>query len=270
MTQTSIARKPSFWQQFRLLFSLGCLGIIALIPSITNMRDGLVQNPEIPPEIAQMPLPLLVVLSLIQPVILLAIATTLGILLAKPLGLRSHLCNALTAGKSSLQAIGSELQLAASLGAIASLGILGLDRVLSSWIPAVRALNDAMPYNPLTSLAGILYGGITEELIMRWGFMSLLAWIGWRLLQRRRGTPHPGVMWGAIAISTLLFGLGHLPATAALVPLTPLLVVRAIALNGIGAVYGWLYWKRSLEAAAIAHATSHIVVAISIGISRLF
>ncbi|MDY6939427.1 MAG: CPBP family intramembrane glutamic endopeptidase [Cyanobacteriota bacterium] len=270
MIRSSTTEKPSFWQQFRLLFGLGCLGIMALIPSIIGLRDGLVQNPDIPPEIAQMPLPLLVVLSLLQPVILLAIATTLGIFLSKPLGLRSHLCNALTAGKTELQAIGSELPLAASSGAIASLVILGVDRVLSTWIREIQTLNDAMPYNPLMSLAGILYGGITEELIMRWGLMSLLAWMGWWLLQRRRGAPSPGVMWGAIAISTLLFGLGHLPATAAIVPLTPLLILRAIALNGIGAVFGWLYWQHSLEAAAIAHATSHIVTAIVIGISSLF
>ncbi|MBE9042205.1 CPBP family intramembrane metalloprotease [Oscillatoriales cyanobacterium LEGE 11467] len=272
MTRSPTTRQPTFWKQFALLFGLGCLGIASLIPTIIDLSNGVIQNPETPANIAQMPLPLplLVALSLLQPAILLAIATAIGIFFARPLGLRSHLCNALTAGKSELRAIGSEFRLAAILGAVTSLVVLGLDRAIAPWIREIQALNDAMPYNPMLSVAGIFYGGITEELIMRWGLMSLLAWIGWHLLQRGRGKPHSRVMWGAIAISTLLFGLGHLPATAAIVPLTPFLILRAIALNGAGAVFGWLYWRRSLEAASIAHATSHIVAALVIGISNLF
>jgi len=36
--------------------------------------------------------------------------------------------------------------------------------------------------------------------------------------------------------------------------LTPLVVVRAIILNGIGGVvFGWLFWKKGIESAIIAH-----------------
>ena len=68
---------------------------------------------------------------------------------------------------------------------------------------------------------------------------------------------------GAIILAALLFGVGHLPATALIVPLTPVVIARAIVLNGIGGLlFGWLYWRRSLEAAMIAHATFHVVATI--------
>jgi len=64
-------------------------------------------------------------------------------------------------------------------------------------------------------------------------------------------------------MAALIFGAGHLPATAALVPLTPLIVARALVLNGVfGIAAGWLYWRHSLEAAMLSHATGHVVFTI--------
>lgn len=53
----------------------------------------------------------------------------------------------------------------------------------------------------------------------------------------------------------------HLPATAALVGLTPLLLLRAFLLNSIGGgAFGWLYWKEGLESAMIAHFFTDAVI----------
>jgi membrane protease YdiL (CAAX protease family) len=63
----------------------------------------------------------------------------------------------------------------------------------------------------------------------------------------------------SIFLAAIIFGLGHLPITASLVAITPLIVLRAIVLNGIGGiVFGWLFWKRGLESAMIAHFTADI------------
>ena len=43
--------------------------------------------------------------------------------------------------------------------------------------------------------------------------------------------------------------------------MTPLLIARALVLNGIGGiVFGWLYWKRGLLAAMLAHFSADIVL----------
>jgi membrane protease YdiL (CAAX protease family) len=58
------------------------------------------------------------------------------------------------------------------------------------------------------------------------------------------GTPTSGAFWTAIILVALLFGLGHLPATSAMTPITQVLVVRALVLNGIaGIAFGYLYWE---------------------------
>ena len=59
----------------------------------------------------------------------------------------------------------------------------------------------------------------------------------------------------------VVFGAGHLPTTATVLSLTPLLIARALVLNGIGGiVFGWLYWKRGLLAAMLAHFSADIVL----------
>jgi hypothetical protein len=44
-----------------------------------------------------------------------------------------------------------------------------------------------------------------------------------------------------------------------MVALTPLIIIRTILLNALGGVlFGWLFWRRSLEVAMVAHATTHV------------
>ncbi len=59
----------------------------------------------------------------------------------------------------------------------------------------------------------------------------------------------------------MVFGLGHLPATAALLPLTPRVVARAVVLNGVAAgPFGWLFRRDGIEAAMVAHFAAHILL----------
>jgi hypothetical protein len=106
------------------------------------------------------------------------------------------------------------------------------------------------------------YGGITEEVQMRLFTMTLVAAIGGLFFKDKEGRPKTGVFWFAIIAAAVVFGLGHLPSTAAMgIPITPLVITRAVFLNGIGGVvFGWLYLKSGLESAMIAHFSADIVV----------
>jgi membrane protease YdiL (CAAX protease family) len=109
----------------------------------------------------------------------------------------------------------------------------------------------AMPF-----VVRILYGGITEEVLLRWGFMTLLVWLAWRFIGRTRSW-----VWVAIAVSAFVFAAGHLPAAGILVgPLNAAIVGYVLVVNtffGIG--FGWLFWRYGLEAAIVAHALTHVV-----------
>ena len=94
-------------------------------------------------------------------------------------------------------------------------------------------------------LAGVLYGGLTEELLMRLFLLPLAVWFAGRWWKQADGMPAPGAFRAAIGLVALLFALAHLPATAAVVPLTPMLVLRALVLNGLaGVVFGFLAARR--------------------------
>ena len=105
------------------------------------------------------------------------------------------------------------------------------------------------------------YGGIVEEILLRLLVMSFFVWLGRFVSRTAEGKPTAAVIWIANILAAVLFGLGHLPTTALLVPLTPLVVTRAVVLNGlIGVAAGWLYWKRGLEAAMISHFSGDLIL----------
>jgi membrane protease YdiL (CAAX protease family) len=110
-------------------------------------------------------------------------------------------------------------------------------------------------------LPASLNGGITEELLMRLFLLSLLGLGARRLLTpAAKGLP-AAPFWVANCLVALLFGLAHIPGALASVPLTATVWAYAIVLNGIcGIVFGWLYWRKGLEAAMLAHFTVDIVL----------
>ncbi len=76
---------------------------------------------------------------------------------------------------------------------------------------------------------------------------------------RRPPKRRPRLVWAAIILAAVLFGLGHLPALAGMVTLTPLIVFRTVLLNALGGLlFGWLFWRRNLETAIVAHAAGHV------------
>lgn len=256
-----------WWQSFFLLYSVGLLGILSLIPYLRRQIDKVVRSAEEPPNV---PAPLMVVLALVQSSALLAVAVFGGLKLAPRLGLRSHLVSSVGkySPRISAEAFGRELR-SALFGAVLTSALIFLGEALfRPWTgEALERLEEEEPRSPSLTVMGVLYGGLTEELLMRWGLVSLLA----ELSRRVRGegasegqAPTGGTMWGAILLAALLFGVGHLPALAALVTLTPALVARTILLNAAGGIiFGVLFWKESLEAAMVAHGGSHVVMSLT-------
>jgi membrane protease YdiL (CAAX protease family) len=91
-----------------------------------------------------------------------------------------------------------------------------------------------------------------------------------KIKKTETGKPTKVGVWLAIILASIIFGIGHLPTVAAITALTPILVARTIILNSIGGIiFGWLYWKKGLESAMIAHFSAdivlHVIPAILIG-----
>lgn len=89
--------------------------------------------------------------------------------------------------------------------------------------------------------------------------VSSLVWLRARML--RASSPRAGVYWGAIVVATMLFGIGHLPALAQNATLDVANISRVIGLNALaGTAFGWLFWRRGLEHAMVAHFSADLVL----------
>lgn len=245
--------KGGFGKRFLALLGLGMIGVIATIPLIVEQLN------EMPPEMMPLPQSAMIAISLLNSVVLLAAAVAVGALLAHRVGLRSLVAERVTGGAAIWPGLRPHLLSAALLGLLFGAVVVGLDLLMIPWLGVdLSALTGQS--DPVTLLVlGLLYGGITEELLLRWGVMSLLVWLGWRMGQKGEGLPHPALVWAAITLAAILFGLGHLPAAAALFDLTPMFILRTVLLNALGGLlFGWLFWRRGLEVAMIAHAATHV------------
>jgi len=124
------------------------------------------------------------------------------------------------------------------------------------------SLSQGEAYVPVwTALLASFYGGIAEEVLMRLFAVTLIVWLIAKVKKTKAGSQAAWSVWAAIILASVLFGLGHLPITSALTDITFTVIVRAIVLNGIGGVvFGWLYWKKGLVSAMVAHFTVDIVL----------
>ena len=129
-----------------------------------------------------------------------------------------------------------------------------------AWIPGIQEA-DAMTLTWKTVAASVLYGGVVEELMLRLFFMSVIAFLLWKLFFRKQEKAPVGVIVAANVIAAVLFAAGHLPATAMFFgELTPLILLRCFLLNGsFGLLFGWLYRKYGIHYAMVSHALFHIV-----------
>jgi len=244
-------------KQFGILFVLGIAGIAMV--TITSAPLVEQQLAKLSPETLEKapPLQILMLLQGLQLTVLLAISILIGIGCAYRVGLSSHLIDHWVFHITKSPSFAVEMKWSLGVGAATALVLFLLDRLMQPALPeALRATNTEPSW--LNLLTAMFYGGITEEILMRWGLMSLLVWIAWKGLKQGVTLPSQGIYQGAIVLAALVFGLLHLPATAAIVPLTPVVIIRALLLNGIaGIAFGWLFWQYSLEAAMLAHISVH-------------
>jgi len=229
-----------------VLFLLGLPGIVAAslsLPSELVAAHGL----PAPPWVIRLG-------SALQGALLLLAAVFAGARFAPRLGLDAPVLASLAAGRPAGGLMRPQL-LPALIG-----GVLGALLIAMSAMFGPAALR-APPFE-VSLPVRLLYGGVTEELLLRWGLMTLFA-AGCRRLR----APPPVALWFAIGASAVVFGVAHLPAlmtaSGGLTTNTVLFIVFANAAFGI--VAGWLYWRRGLEAAILAHVLAHAMSAAALG-----
>lgn len=194
-------------------------------------------------------------ISILYDIAVLTVAIIVGALLSRRVGLQSVIAHKNAIRFGFLNAAARAILIGLALG----FGVYALDWGMFQFVPGLSQLTQGQIEIieidwPVLS-AQMLHGGLTEEITMRWGLMSLLAWLLLKFIPR-----HDTALWAAIALTALIYGLGHLPALYQIMGDAPaILVIRTVGLNFIaGMVFGYLFWSRNLEAAMLAHGATLI------------
>jgi hypothetical protein len=243
-------RDPS--ERWRLLAALVGLGLVGI-------AGGLPLNLRLVGELApDEPLPQVAVLLIVATGVQVALASLAFVTLGRRVGLDAPVLRGALARADWWPSLRASLPLAVGLAAGGFAVALALDFTVFDDVR--RQL--VMPEVPFAGhLAASLYGGIVEELLLRAGVMTVIAWTLAHATRQPFGQAPTWLVWTSILGAALAFGLLHLPATAVLIELTPLVVARALLLNaGLAIAFGWLAWRRGLEAAVASHIVADVLL----------
>ncbi len=150
----------------------------------------------------------------------------------------------------------NELLIGVAAGTVLGCGLLVFD--ISFFTTALQATYLSVSLTLLQPLLASFYGGINEEVLMRLFLLPLCIFI---LSKALKTEPHYWIIWASIVITAFIFGILHLPAMLQAVSPSPFAILRIIILNSIGGiVFGWLFWKKGIEIAMVAHFTTDIII----------
>ncbi len=245
------------WRLFWLLLFAAIAGVGAAIPLVLEIFRPLITNSAQP---LPFPLPFIILIGIAQNLTLLIVAIGVGLFAARKLGLGAPLLQAWLYGRRPTQSVrgsvGWGVLVGVAVGAVVVVPLL----ITASHFPGLPLASATRAALWKRVIAGF-YGGIVEEILTRLFLLSLFAWLGTKVFQRHATHLSARVFWIANVVVAILFGLGHLPSASLVMQITPAVVAIALILNGIPALsFGYLYWRRGLESAMIAHFCADLVV----------
>ena len=244
------------WNLFFILVLVSIPGAVFAARSGMGTIERLIASGGIDQKLP--PKNILFALATIQSLILATIAAAIGTTLANRVGLAAPVFQAALGGEP-IWPVMSEHWVSALV-----MGLVGALVFLFAYYCFFRPRLDIETVQATEDLRGVLglwgrifYGAIVEEILVRWGLMTLFLWI----LSLIADPITPIVYWIAILLAGLLFALGHIPGSlAAGAKKTPMFIAATLFLNGWASlIFGWLFWQHGLLAAMLAHALLHIL-----------
>lgn len=236
-----------------LLYFLGFIGVVSVLPLIPQLLD---LQPEKPP----MPVGVIQAISVLQSSVLLMLMVWLGAVCSKKVGLTTPVIWAIANSTPVYKSLKPQILPAIFWGVAGGIFILTFYKLMSPYLPP-EFISAGEKFAP-PWYTKILYGGITEEIFIRWGLMSFFVWALFRITQRKNTDIKPHNYILAIIVSSLIFGADHLPVVFALsAEVTAHLIAYIVIGNtAFGLIAGYLYWKYGLECAIGSHMIAHITM----------
>lgn len=233
------------------LFILGLIGIFSILTmeiplpaeAVAILKDKFSQEQ-------------IKLLMLINPAIMLIVGVIVGVILYDKVKLTVPLIEKLLGIKNNLTNTAEIFKYGIVAGILSGILSVLVGIIFNPILPS-EFMELGETFKPTLALR-FLYGGITEEIWMRFGLMTFVVWVCSKIFNNTS----PIVYWIGILTVALIFALGHFPiAYQAVGNPSSLLLIYILIGNSIGGViFGWLYWKKGLESAFIAHIFTHMIM----------
>lgn len=242
------------WKLFWVLVVACLFGFGAALPYVYALFPSMVARGPLP-----MPLPILVTAQLMQSTIVFGGIVALGILLSRKAGIEAPILHGWLYRTGAAYPAG---WLRTPLWWGLAIGVLVFFLYFLVFLPFI-------PEWPLQEEAALpiwkrflmcFYGAINIELLMRFFLLSLFVWLSKKVTGNASPQASPGIFWTANLIVALIYAAAHIPAAKSLMPLTPIVLTAVLLPTGLVALaFGYLTWKRGIEAAMLAHFSSDFV-----------
>lgn len=239
------------WRVFWVLLFASIAGMVGVLPYVFSLPGKLLDLDNL-----TMPLPVWVAVQVMHSSIVFGMIVVLGLLLAPKVGIGIPQLSDWLYHKRRPPVSSFRMPLAVGF----AIGIVTALLLFFVFLPRIPDWPSEAGVPVWQRFLACIYGAINEELLMRLFLFSLVLWILQKITRTAAGASD-ALFWTGNVIVALLFGAAYLPAAAKMIELTPLAITAIMSLKGAaGLVFGYLCWKRGLEAAMLAHFSADFVL----------
>lgn len=251
------------WKTFWILTLAGTLAGPLVIPYFLGLQAAAPNPPQDLPQ----SLGTLVLLVLGRNFLLLGIAAGLGLLVARKIGLGApYLESRFDGAPPPAEPLSSIVRPAVFWATVTALIAFAVDALFLYGLgvdfpaPEIHARIDVPWWR--SGLASF-WAPFAEEIFDRLFLLSLIAWLGMKLFRvRGEGRGRTVALWVANLGTSVFFGWYHIGNEELFAEVVPAIVAArtVLIITPVGLAFGWLYWKRGLEAAILSHFVIDVIV----------
>lgn len=196
-------------------------------------------------------------LAIIQTLVMILLLCIAGAIISPSTGLQAPILEAFLAGKAGISML-IPILLPTVLYALAGLFVFCiLYYDLAKQVIDEKSLQIMTKMRHSLGVDGcVLYGGVVEEIIARWGLLNLTTFFALIFTKQTSNL----IIWTSIFLSGLIFAVGQLPAyIAAGCASTKQFIYSFIGLSLLQSViFGYLFWQYGLICSILAHMLFHL------------
>jgi hypothetical protein len=195
--------------------------------------------------------------AVIQTLLMVFVMSFAGAVLSPRTGLNAPVLEAILAGSASLALIQSIL-LPTFLYSFGGLVIFCL-----LYYGVVGSILDEQSFQAMKKMRAaigldgcVLYGGVAEEVIVRWGLLNVVTFFALMFSKQINNT----IIIFSIFLSGLLFAIGQIPAYVAAGCISSRRFLYSLVLLSLfqSLIFGFLFWQYGLIAAILGHMLFHL------------